>query len=51
MLNRCIALLCLSLAGYAAFAQQLTVSGRVTDSHGEPIPWAGVFHTERNEHG
>ena len=43
MLNRCIALLCLSLAGYAAFAQQLTVSGRVTDSHGEPIPWAGVF--------
>lgn len=43
MLNRCIALLCLSLAGYAAFAQQLTVTGRVTDSHGEPIPWAGVF--------
>ena len=28
--------------GIAAFAQQLTVTGKVTDSHGEPIPWANV---------
>lgn len=29
--------------GAAAFAQQVTVTGRVTDSQGEPIPWANVF--------
>ena len=29
--------------GIAAFAQQLTVTGKVTDSHGEPIPWANVY--------
>lgn len=29
--------------GIAAFAQQLTVTGKVTDNQGEPIPWANVF--------
>ena len=43
MLKKCIALLCLVQVGLAAFAQQITVSGRVTDSQGDPIPWAAVF--------
>lgn len=29
--------------GIAAFAQQLTVTGKVTDNQGEPIPWANVY--------
>ena len=29
--------------GVAAFAQQLTVTGKVTDNQGEPIPWANVY--------
>ena len=29
--------------GAAAFAQQVTVAGKVTDSKGEPIPWASVY--------
>ena len=43
MFKKCIALLCLVQVGLAAFAQQITVSGRVTDSQGDPIPWAAVF--------
>ena len=43
MFKKCIALLCLVQVGLAAFAQQITISGRVTDSQGDPIPWAAVF--------
>jgi TonB-dependent starch-binding outer membrane protein SusC len=32
----------LVISGSYAFAQQ-TVTGRVTDSHGDPIPWANVY--------
>ena len=42
MLKKCIALLCLVQVGLAAFAQQ-TVTGHVTDSQGDPIPWADVY--------
>ena len=35
-------MLCASV-GIAASAQQLTVTGKVTDNHGEPIPWANVY--------
>lgn len=42
MLKKCMALLCLMQAGLAAFAQQ-TVTGHVTDSQGDPIPWADVY--------
>ena len=43
MLKKCIALLCLMQAGLAVSAQQITVTGRVTDSSGDPIPWADVY--------
>ena len=44
MLKKCIALLCFMMqAGLAVYAQQITVTGRVTDSSGDPIPWADVY--------
>ena len=42
MIKKCIALLCMVQVGLAAFAQQ-TVTGHVTDSQGDPIPWADVY--------
>ena len=43
-MNRILASLVLwASVGIAAFAQQLTVTGKVTDSHGDPIPWANVY--------
>lgn len=42
MMKKCMALLCLVQVGLAAFAQQ-TVTGHVTDSQGDPIPWADVY--------
>ena len=38
-----VSLVLLASVGVAAFAQQIKITGRVTDSHGEPIPWANVF--------
>ena len=38
-----VSLMFLASVGAAAFAQQVMVTGKVTDSHGEPIPWANVY--------
>ena len=43
MLKKCVALLVFLQAGLAVFAQQITVTGHVTDSHGEPVAWADVY--------
>lgn len=43
MLRKCLALLVLMQAGLAVFAQQITVTGHVTDSQGEPVAWADVY--------
>ena len=43
-MNRILASLVLwASVGIAAFAQQLTITGKVTDGHGDPIPWANVY--------
>lgn len=44
MLKKIAVLLLMTGAGLAAYAQQ-TVTGRVTDSQGGPIPWANVFQS------
>lgn len=43
MLRKCLALLVLMQAGLAVFAQQITVTGHVTDSQGDPVAWADVY--------
>lgn len=43
MLRKCLALLVLMQAGLAVFAQQITVTGHVTDTQGEPVAWADVY--------
>ena len=42
-----ILLLLLLLASTAVYAQRITVSGTVTDSHGNPLPGATVKVNEK----